>query len=258
MARHYFLFNDLLVATKPIATKGWGKMFSSKKKGQAKSKGGQAPTAQTLSERTGAQPCADGDEGIGAVDDGGGSYTYKRMVALSKCELRYIDERTAEKRWGHHNVFQLITADQNILTFESSSPEDRDAWLLALDEGSCYSWYSLLLCIQSPHSIQCAAISTDLEIYRHRMGQVLGLGTFAGQSESVEWEKRLSETAKELGAADMFGTLYQHTSTDEWKSLWFILKNAILYVFKRKPEPHEKYVHGGDRPLVFRAYDAST
>jgi len=50
----------------------------------------------------------------------------------------------------------------------------------------------------------------------------------------------ICETARELNGSEMFGTLHKLTSTDEWRPLWFVLKDFVLYIFKRKPEPHER------------------
>jgi hypothetical protein len=111
------------------------------------------------------------------------------------------------------------------------------------------------------------AISADLEILRHRLGQAVGLGvgmssinlapglpdlTLAKDDSGVDVEANrqrsgtayfpAAETAKALAGADMFGPLYKHTSTDQWTLRWFVLKNFVIYVFKRKPEPCDQYV----------------
>ena len=233
------------------------------------------------------------EEGPASVLEDGAGYAFKHMVSLPKCELRDIHDASAEKRWGRRHVFQLITADQHVLTLEASSPEDKDAWMHSLDEGrtqppppspllsspllsspllsspllSSPPLSSPLLSSLSLLSIHAAnggwprttAISADLEILRHRLGQVVGLGprttpaaAAAGRGEGgaggeVDKQQQqkapvygVAETAKELGGAEMLGVLYKHTSTDEWKPLWFILKHFVLYVFKRKPEPHDR------------------
>lgn len=120
------------------------------------------------------------------------------------------------------------------------------------------------------------AISADLEILRHRLGQAVGLGVGMGsinlgpdlalavkdvdlgpdlsadkqqpQTRSISNSSIgvgspavIAETAKALAGAEMFGPLYKHTSTDQWSLRWFVLKNFVLYIFKRKPEPNERY-----------------
>jgi hypothetical protein len=133
------------------------------------------------------------------------------------------------------------------------------------------------------------AISADLEILRHRLGQAVGLGVGMGSIslgpdlalavKDVDLGPDLSvdkqppqtrsisnssigvgvggvgssavilETAKALAGAEMFGPLYKHTSTDQWSLRWFVLKNFVLYIFKRKPEPNERYPPPPPPPL---------
>jgi hypothetical protein len=155
LGRHYWLFNDLLVATKPVVAKGakWrGKVFGSSSKRSARSAtvtgppptpaAAPATTAESgkpSTPRGSAQAGLDGEEGVAGVLEEGPGYTYRHMVPLRKCELRNVSDASAEKRWGRRNVFQLINADLHIITFEASSPEDKDSWIHSLDEGTTTS-----------------------------------------------------------------------------------------------------------------------
>jgi hypothetical protein len=151
--RHYWLFNDLLVATKPIVAKGakWrGKVFgsSSKKSGRGTlpSTSPQPTTPATdkpptprgsgsLPGQPGGQETG-GEETVGVALEEGLGFNFRHMTPLRKCELRNVSDATAEKRWGRRNVFQLVNAEHSVLTFEASSPEDKDGWLQSLDEGA--------------------------------------------------------------------------------------------------------------------------